>query len=610
MSAIAGIVCRAPLTDLYPALEAMAHYGGDGMGLWLGEGVALGQQTRFVSPEDSDTQPLTVGALTIVADARLDNRDDLFAQLTIPHTERSHTTDATLILAAYAKWGADCPRFLIGDYAFAIWDAREQMLFCARDHIGVKPFYYYYANGVFAFATDINGLLAIVPGEIDEAHVFYYLTAGTHHTQVSPTDTFFRDIYKLRYAHTLTLRRDTPPRLAAYWTPENVPAIRYPTFEAYAEALYALLETAVKSRLRTSYPLGAHISGGIDSSSLAVLAIRLLRAQGRPPPTLYSWSPPPSDNIAETEHRRTEAIARQEGVSIVYTGEFPRPDLRGADISRQPTNTLAPEIPVQQHARGLGIRRMISGWGGDEWISFNGRGRLAEALIRGQWIGLARKTGIDNGLYCLLKHRDAAPLRAALERLRDGALLPLLPDSLYRQRAEQRARLRLLQPEFLARYRAELRPLIPPARTRHSMAATMRGLYHAGHVAARMEDWYAAGGIEYVFPLTDRRIMEFAFGIPTSLHIGRVNGTQEKTRFLFIHAVRRLLPPEMVWDTHKCDTALFNAEANRTPAEILSTDSDCPWVNAEAVRELAPELNRVAIRARHALAIWRARNRV
>src|SRR5262249_21169187 len=164
MSGIFGIhfLNGAPVSD--PQLKRMsgllAHRGPDGEGRWCDHSVGLGHRMLCTTPEAITEQvPLVdrAGSLVITADARLDNRVELISALGVS----ANSSDGELILAAYRKWGEACPEHLLGDFAFAIWDARDQSLFCARDHFGVRPFYYYLSQSIFVFATEIKALFSM-----------------------------------------------------------------------------------------------------------------------------------------------------------------------------------------------------------------------------------------------------------------------------------------------------------------------------------------------------------------------------------------------------------------------------------------------------------------
>ena len=147
-------------------MQALAHQGQDGSQVWQEGMVGLGHQMRRDTPESlSETLPWRhPGAtLTIIADARLDNRDELGQALGILPAERPHYPDSRLILLAYERWGERCPEYLLGDFAFAIWDGRHRKLFCCCDHLGRRPFFYYHDGQRFLFASEAKAILAI-PG--------------------------------------------------------------------------------------------------------------------------------------------------------------------------------------------------------------------------------------------------------------------------------------------------------------------------------------------------------------------------------------------------------------------------------------------------------------
>src|SRR6267142_1308347 len=165
MSAIVGFYGRdgqpVDRADLERMTASLAHRGPDAAGVWNNGPVGLGHRMLWTTPESLHEQlPLTSksGDLVITADARIDNRDELITALGLAHWAHGEIPDSELILRAYEQWGEDSPKRLLGDFAFAIWDERRQTLFCARDHCGVKPFYYYQSARALLFASEIKAL--------------------------------------------------------------------------------------------------------------------------------------------------------------------------------------------------------------------------------------------------------------------------------------------------------------------------------------------------------------------------------------------------------------------------------------------------------------------
>ena len=382
MSAICGIV---ELTDKPVTLEAIERlmdavsvYGPNGSGIWREGSAALGHQMLHVTPE-SQTETLpwhdAESGLVITADAILDNRDELIDALnlkdalsSVKGAEGEEIPDSLLILQAYRKWGEGCAVRLLGDFAFAIWDARARKLFCARDHIGAKAFCYYY-DGVrhLVFAPEIRPLLALpnLPLLFDETAIYLLLT----NRQLPDCEmTCYRNIRHLPPAHTLTLSA-SGLTLKEYWRPEDAPNIRYQQEGAYVERLRELMQQAVRCRLRSVFPIGAHLSSGIDSSAVAVIAARQLHGTGRELAQTFSWSPSPEkvDFVSQDERHHILEICEREGLTCTYIPLATEEDHRTfweRDISLDPTSTLHKEVFIQQAAAQRQIRVLLSGWGG------------------------------------------------------------------------------------------------------------------------------------------------------------------------------------------------------------------------------------------------------
>ena len=190
--------------------------------------------------------------MKIFANARIDARDE-----PLP--------DAELILNAYKTWGDDCVKHLLGDFAFALWDDRRQRLFCARDHFGVKPFFYTHSANSFNFSSTLNELKTSTT--LNEIAVGDYLLFGVNQDQ---STTIYKDIQRLPPGHTLILENNKI-KVQRYWTPSLQSEIRFRDANSYVERFSELLSQAVKDRLRTER-VAVSMSGGLDSTSLAAIA--------------------------------------------------------------------------------------------------------------------------------------------------------------------------------------------------------------------------------------------------------------------------------------------------------------------------------------------------
>ena len=535
-----------------PGLEA------DARAKWTDGTVGLGW--RGETPADA-TPPerlpvVDAGAgLAVTASARLDDRDSLCEALGVPRSQRGMLPDAALILRAYRRWGRECPQRLFGDYAFAVWDAKSRTLFCARDHIGARPFYYSLAADRIVFAGDIGGVLAApgVPDDLDEPTVATRLV----HSQWSFGEhTFYRAIRMLLPGHSLLVKSNSA-RVERWWRPENAPRAPAGDDDTLAEAFLDLYSRAVEDRVHGAQSVGVHLSGGIDSSSIAVLATRALRRAGRAAPVAFSWQPPPREGPRDAadsgEHDLIEAVCRQEELEVCYCP--PTAEDLVAYLRRDGTRDLnvhLNEEPVQRQAARRGVRVLLSGWGGDEGISFNGRGHHGQLLRSGHWGRLWREV--------------SASSQRPLANILLNAVLPVASPSLVRAvRAVREVRngrrpLRnrtFIHPAFARR----VRPLPPPPPEPVGVRSMQLHLLRLGHLGTRIDGWTASGarrGIEYRYPLLDRRVLEFALGLPPE-QFRRARWS----RWLMRHAVSRIVPPSVCWNRDKRDPV--RSAANRDP---------------------------------------------
>ena len=599
--AICGTVGGAGGAEALDAMLAALADRGPECATWTEGGIGLGRRgapSPEPGPSGRPAQPFPVdhgAGLVVAADARLDDRDALCDALGVPFPERAGLADAELILRAFIRWGRDCPHHLLGDYAFAVRDRRRRTLFCARDHIGARPFYYALTTRRFVFASAVEAVLAApdVSDALDERVVATHLTVQTLR---SGARTFFAAVRKLPPGHTLTIEAGRPEngsggprvRIEQYWHPEQAPAARPASDDAYAEQLLDLYTQAVRDRLRAG-PVGVHLSGGLDSSSVAVLAAREVRRQGHPPPPAFTWLPEPGARPPKPEHAReyalVDAVCAQEGLQTCYGAPTPDDvlDVLRLDGTLPGVQVHLNEEIVQRHASARGVRVLLSGWGGDEGVSFNGRGYRQHLLLSGRWRQLAAE----------YRDQDAwAP------RFLAGIVLPLLhpalPFTFHRLRAGRWMYRRwLIDPAFARR----TKPLATSWGRAVGVRPTQLQRLQAGPLSARIEGWAASGarrGIEYRYPLLDRRLLEFALGLPPEqFRRGRWG------RWLFRHGLRAVLPPEVCWSRGANDAARYEAVMDAfveafpmirrllaacTPARARYVDMPRLWERLDAAR--------------------------
>jgi asparagine synthase (glutamine-hydrolysing) len=279
MCGIAGIFYanaeKAPPPAQVKAMtDAIAHRGPDGEGFHLAPGIALGHRRLAIIDPLGGAQPMynEDRSIAIVFNGEIYNFESLRDDLVAAGHIFENRCDTETIIHAWESFGEACVDHLSGMFAFALWDSRQQKLFCARDRLGKKPFYYAWINGDFVFGSEIAALAAmpgfsktIRPEAVDSYFAYGY---------VPEPSTIFQSVEKLPAASTLTLdRAGKTPRIARYWQPRPQAGAATET-EAAAE-LRQRLKTATALRLVSDVPLGAFLSGGVDSSAVVAAAATL-----------------------------------------------------------------------------------------------------------------------------------------------------------------------------------------------------------------------------------------------------------------------------------------------------------------------------------------------
>ena len=348
MSGIVGIfhhdgrpVDREVLQKL---VNAIRFRGPDAQQTWIEGNIGFGHtMLRTTWEAEHEHQPLTLdGRAWLVADARVDYREELIAKLVEkPETSPNRTPDAELILRAYQQWGAQCVEHLRGDFAFAIWDARERKLFCARDHFGVKPFYYAELGETFVFSNDLR-CLRRYPGisqELNEQALIDYLAFGHNR---DPRTTSFASIQKLPAAHVLSVGEKSHATASRFWALQEG-AIRYRKAQEYVDHFRELLTRSVQDRARCD-AVSVFMSGGLDSTAVAALA--KADVPGRPPTKLKAFTVVEETLGADPERTYSKIAADYLGIPIQYLelanyDFFPEGDGRQFQFSEPDENLFA-----------------------------------------------------------------------------------------------------------------------------------------------------------------------------------------------------------------------------------------------------------------------------
>lgn len=313
MSAIAGILCIDGAPVATGAIEAMAAAmrarGPDGLTHWRQGPVALAQCMLRTTPESlEEALPLANEdqSLVLVMDGRVDNFEELRRQVLGKGVILRTRSDAELVLRAYEIWGEACVDRIVGECVFFVWDARRQRLFGARDGAGARHFYYHQGPGWFAFASEIKGLLALpIARRLNETRLLDYLVEAFDRDD--EVGTFYQGILRLPAGHAMTAS-SVGVRTWRWWNPGELTQQTFASLAECTEAFMEQLRVAVKCRLRSIKPVGAMLSGGLDSSTIVGLISKEFRGELREP--LRTVSLIREDREACPDWRSIEQILR------------------------------------------------------------------------------------------------------------------------------------------------------------------------------------------------------------------------------------------------------------------------------------------------------------
>ncbi len=551
MSGIAGLlrfdghpVSRRDLERVAAALHA---HGPDRSDVLIADRVGLVHVLMRMTPEDRfDRQPWRGPAATVItADLRLDNRDEILARIGASRADATAWGDARVLLQAWEKFGDAIWPALRGPFAVAIWDPRTLALTLARDHLGLGVVTWHKSERFFAFATMPKGLFALpdVPRELnlEKFADFLVLNHADHAT------TLYRDVFRVPPAHVMTVSADGSIVTRRFWSPADINPVHLASDQAYADGLRERLDQAVRRQMRSIHPIGCHLTGGLDSSSIAALAARAL---GERQQRLAAFTHVPREGFAgpvpdgcyRDETPFVEAIRSFAGnIDVTYVRNDEHDDF--AELERffpvleapvrNPT-TLGWMLAIRHRAHAQGTRVLLGAPTGNSTISWHGWSQAVDHLRRGKVIDAYRQ-------WRLFYRRSPYSRWTAFRKLLLEPLVPVQAENwLPRLRGiapwEEHAAIR---PDFARAMDLQGRAasvghdffyrLRPGER-----AATLTPVDYAG-------DWLAAEkamtGVELRDPSADMDVVSFCFGVPQQQYLA-----ENIDRSLIRRAMWGLLP--------------------------------------------------------------------
>lgn len=505
------------------------------------------------TPESKlEIQPhLSSRGLAITWDGRLDNRDDLVSEL--DENANRPLTDAQVAASAFEKWGCDCFRRFIGDWALCVWDSTRRTLHLARDYMGLRSLYYRMTDDRIVWSTNLSSILLTShdPFELDAEYVADYLVMYPQ-----PDRTPYRQIRAVPPGHYVIFQNKNAAS-HRYWSLSEQPKVLYRHDSEYEDHFRHVFRQAVRRRLRSDAPILAELSGGIDSSSIVCMADDIISHDAAHAPRLdtlsfYSIEEPTGD-----ERQYVALIERKRG----RTGHHFEVKKQDRSLQLKP-ETLHAVPGVLESTDGLqtqirdlmqkeGHRVVLSGIGGDEFMGGipNPHPQIADLVMQFR----VRELIVQLRSWSLAKKQPW--LHLLLQ-----SLIEFLPPSLRHKFERLGSIAPWIDPRFAHEYRLGLRKFLPAERltfrppSRREFARTVAG------VAAQMNyiQLPVLGHADRRYPYLDRTLVEFLSAVPSSQIL-----RPGERRSLMRRSLEHLVPHEILWRRTKAVSA-------RVPLLVMS----------------------------------------
>jgi len=547
MCGIAGFLDKSDLTTaertatLTRMCEVIRHRGPDDQGIHLVGPVGLGMRRLSIIDLAGGHQPMSGedGSVTIVFNGEIYNFQELKPKLQSLGHVFSTNSDTETIVHSYEEFSTSCVKHLRGMFVFAIWDEKAKTLFLARDRAGKKPLYYTETrNGSFVFGSEVKSILEHpdVEREIDLEALDSYLTLG----YVPDPLSIFRNIKKLPPGHTLTYSRGQTT-IEQYWDFKFEPDTSR-SQESFVEELRYLLDDAVRARLISDVPLGAFLSGGIDSSTVVAL---MAKAMGQPVKTFSIGFREDSHNelkyariTAEkygTDHHEFFVTPEICAVAGELAWHFDEPF---ADPSSIPTYVVSKL--ARQH-----VTVALSGDGGDELFGGYRRylvernrkvfGQLPKVLRANVMYPLSMRLPHGARGRNLLHNLALEPLERYLDSV--SVFTSINRRLLYSADLKRKLANEPSVAEKFLRYASEVKT----GEDLDLLLYTDSKTYLPGDILTKVDRMSMAASLETRAPLLDQNLIDFVTRIPASMKI-----VGNETKFIFKQAVKDLVPEEVM----------------------------------------------------------------
>jgi asparagine synthase (glutamine-hydrolysing) len=544
MCGIAGVVHTAHEQSADRGLiermtRAMAHRGPDAEGYFVRDHVAFGHRRLKIIDLEGGVQPLwnEDGSVVVVYNGEIFNFADVKLTLEAKgHTFRTHC-DTEVIVHAYEEYGADCPKHFRGMFAFAVYDLRTRRVLLGRDRLGIKPLYYYVDNDKFLFASEVNALLRALPERpsVDRSQLDFYMSLG----YVPGAETLFRGVRKLLPGHTLTLDAGRCT-IECYWQLADVPPLDI-SFDEAKERFEELLRESVRLRLMSDVPLGAFLSGGLDSSTIVAC---MSQAMSEPVKTFsVGYADDPESSELEYARKVADHFQTDHHEYILGADDF----FESLDLLLSHTEEPIVESAAVALYRLSKLARehvtvILSGEGGDEILAGYplyqimpkvDRAHKLIGRIPGPLMRLVAR-GLTNEKY--LKYADwmSVPLAQRYWGISND-VTPQIKNRMYDDTL-------MRGPDRVREYFETLFNAMPNSSRLRRMTYVDLKTWLPDDLLLKADKMTMAASLELRVPMLDHKLLEFATALPDDY---RLNGSQGK--YLMKKVMEAHLPQEIIY---------------------------------------------------------------
>lgn len=549
MCGIAGIVSLNPSfisgDKLKLMSNAIAHRGPDGDGFWINDDntVSLShRRLKIIDLSAAAAQPMHyLSRYTITYNGEIYNYIELKDELKLRGYHFTTQSDTEVILAAYDCWKENCLQYFDGMFAFALWDAKDEIIFCARDRFGEKPFYFHSNENTFLFASEMKSLWAAgVPKQVNSTMLLNYLTIGYVQNAVEPQITFYKNIYALPPAHYISLNTNTLKfKLIRYWDLDKESVLNI-SYSEVIEKFSDLLKESVRRRMRSDVALGTSLSGGLDSSSI----VGIMQALNNVPLKTFSAVFPAFE---KDESKYIKAVADKfhiENFCVSPTAESFILDIeRLIYFQEEPfqSASIYAQYKVYELAKIQDVKVILDGQGADEtlagyhkyyhwyWQELLAKNKFAEIKRerkQAKELGVKSEWGIKNYFAAWVPEMAAARLKKNIirEQIHQSDIaIDFLKENIDKH--------------------SLVKPIVRKLNDILYFNTCQLGLSELLRYADRNS---MAHGREVRLPFLNHELVQFIFSLPTSFKIHH-----GWSKWILRKSVEQLLPPSITWRKDK-----------------------------------------------------------